>query len=271
MTSSTAPLRANGAAALEARDLTLAYEGRVVIDGLDVDLLHGQFTAVIGPNACGKSTLLKGLGRVLSPRRGRVLLDGADIHALPTRQVARSLALLPQEQMFPPGITVTDLVARGRFAHQGLLRRWSAADEAAVSEALVLCRLEDLADRAVDELSGGQRQRAWLALVLAQQAPTVLLDEPTTYLDIVHQLEILRLCRTLHRSGTTLVAVLHDLNQAARFATHVIALREGRIMAEGPPEAVFTAESIADIFGLDVQVIPDPTCGAPLIIPVVPE
>ena len=221
----TAPLRAD--------DVTLAYERRVVIEGLSLDIPQSGFTAVVGPNACGKSTLLRALVRMLKPRAGAVLLDGEEISSLPTRRVALRLGLLPQSSTAPDGISVSELVARGRHPHQRLLRQWSRDDERAVERAMEQTGVSDLAQRPVDELSGGQRQRVWLAMALAQETPLLLLDEPTTFLDIAHQMEVLDLCAELHEQGRTLVAVLHDLNHACRYATHLIAMREGAVVAQG--------------------------------------
>ncbi|WP_040157008.1 ABC transporter ATP-binding protein [Mobilicoccus massiliensis] len=253
---------------LQGRDLTLAYDARVVSEELDVTIPPGRFTAIIGPNACGKSTLLRALARLLSPARGHVLLDGADIARLPTKELARHIGLLPQTPIAPSGITVADLVARGRFPHQSLLRQWSDADSAAVDRALSYTRLTELARRPVDELSGGQRQRVWIALALAQETPLLLLDEPTTYLDIAHQIEVLDLFRGLFETGErTVVAVLHDLNQAARYADHVIAMREGAIVAAGAPSEVVTEQTVRDVFGLDCRIIDDPESHTPLVVP----
>ncbi|RLP84058.1 ABC transporter ATP-binding protein [Mycetocola lacteus] len=253
---------------LQARGVTLGYDTTVVAENLSVDIPDGRFTVIIGPNACGKSTLLSALSRLTRPRAGQVLLDGADIHALDTRTVARRLGLLPQGSVAPHGISVLDLISRGRFAHQGLLRRWSEDDRKATRYAMEATGVTHLAQRNVDELSGGQRQRVWLAMVLAQQTPLVLLDEPTTYLDLSHQLDTLRLCRSLvQNEGKTLVAVLHDLNQAARYADHVIALNEGRVIATGSPEEVVTSEIVRSVFNVDALVIPDPVTGRPLIVP----
>ena len=253
---------------LSASDITVGYDGRIISEGLGLDLPEGRFTAIIGPNACGKSTLLRALSRLLKPRAGAVLLDGRDIHSWPAKAVARRLGLLPQSSIAPDGIVVADLVARGRFPHQRLIRQWTAADEEAVAAAMAATGVTELSGELVDTLSGGQRQRVWVAMVLAQRTPIVLLDEPTTFLDIAHQIELLELCVRLNREqGTTMVAVLHDLNQAARYADHVIVMKAGRIVAQGPPPAVVTAELIDDVFGLPCRIIDDPETGTPLVIP----
>ncbi|PWU46899.1 Fe(3+)-dicitrate ABC transporter ATP-binding protein [Micromonospora sp. S4605] len=248
--------------------MTLAYERRTVAQDLTVAVPDRSFTVIIGPNACGKSTLLRALSRLLRPAAGSVLLDGEDIHRRSARSVARTLGLLPQSSIAPDGIGVAELVARGRYPHQRLLRQWSREDERNVTESMAATGVADLADRAVDELSGGQRQRVWIAMALAQQTPLLLLDEPTTYLDIAHQIEILDLCARLHEEqGRTLVAVLHDLNHAARYATHLIAMREGRVVAAGPPAEVVTAELVEEVFRLPCRVIEDPESGTPLVVP----
>lgn len=248
--------------------LTLGYDRRTVAEDLTVAVPDHSFTVIIGPNACGKSTLLRALARLLRPTRGTVLLDGTDIHRRPARQVARTLGLLPQSAVAPDGITVAELVGRGRYPHQGLLRQWSRSDERVVAEAMAATGVTALADRPVDELSGGQRQRVWIAMALAQQTPLLLLDEPTTYLDIAHQIEVLDLCARLHEEqGRTLVAVLHDLHQAARYATHLVALRDGRVVAAGEPRRIVTAELVEEVFGLPCRVIEDPETGTPLVLP----
>ncbi|MEU0548321.1 ABC transporter ATP-binding protein [Micromonospora sp. NPDC005979] len=248
--------------------LTLAYDRRTISENLTVAVPDGSFTVIIGPNACGKSTLLRALSRMLRPSAGTVLLDGRDIHDQPARTVARTLGLLPQTSIAPDGIGVAELVARGRYPHQGLLRQWSREDERIVDESMAATGVADLADRPVDELSGGQRQRVWIAMALAQQTPLLLLDEPTTYLDIAHQIDILDLCARLHEEqGRTLVAVLHDLNHAARYATHLIAMRDGRVVAAGDPREVVTADLVAEVFGLPCRVIDDPETGTPLVVP----
>ncbi|WP_027645030.1 ABC transporter ATP-binding protein [Salinispora oceanensis] len=248
--------------------MTLAYERRTISRELTVEIPDRSFTVVIGPNACGKSTLLRALSRLLQPSTGAVLLDGADIHRRPAREIAKTLGLLPQSSIAPDGIGVAELVSRGRYPHQGLLRQWSREDEAVVAESMAATGVTDLADRPVAELSGGQRQRVWLAMALAQQTPLLLLDEPTTYLDIAHQIEIMDLCARLHEEeGRTLVAVLHDLNQAARYATHLIAMRDGQVVATGPPQTVVTAALVEEVFGLPCRVIDDPETGTPLVVP----
>jgi ABC-type cobalamin/Fe3+-siderophores transport system ATPase subunit len=253
---------------LRGEGLTLAYDDRTVLDDLDVAIPDGSFTVVVGPNACGKSTMLRALARMLKPKAGRVVLDGEAIGSLPSKEVARRLGLLPQSSIAPDAITVADLVARGRYPHQGLLRQWSRDDEAAVREAMAATRVGDLADRAVDELSGGQRQRVWLAMALAQETPLLLLDEPTTFLDITHQIEVLDLCAELHeQQGRTLVAVLHDLNHACRYATHLIAMSDGAIIAEGHPRDIIDATLVERVFGLRCRIIDDPETGTPLVIP----
>jgi iron complex transport system ATP-binding protein len=248
-------------------DLTLAYDGHVVARELSVAIPDGGFSAIVGPNACGKSTLLRALARMLKPRAGTVLLDGTAIGSRTTREVAKQLGLLPQSATAPDGITVADLVARGRHPHQRLLRPWSKEDARAVRGAMAQTDVAALAERPVDELSGGQRQRVWLAMALAQETPLLLLDEPTTFLDIAHQLEVLDLCAELHASGRTLVAVLHDLNHACRYATHLIAMRDGAIIAEGAPEAIVDAALVERAFGLRCRVVPCPETGAPMVVP----
>ncbi|MFG1837162.1 ABC transporter ATP-binding protein [Micromonospora sp. NPDC049175] len=252
---------------LRADALTLAYDKRVVVQGLDVQITDGSFTVIVGPNACGKSTLLRSLARVLKPQSGAVYLDGQTIASQPSKQVARQLGMLPQSSVAPGGIVVEELVARGRFAHQRLLRQWSPQDEAAVADAMRQTEVTDLADRFVDELSGGQRQRVWLAMALAQQTPILLLDEPTTFLDLSHQFEVLDLCADLHEQGRTVVAVLHDLNHACRYATELIVMREGRVLAQGPPAEVMTAELVETVFGMPCRVMTDPETDTPMVVP----
>jgi len=253
---------------LEACELTLVYGERTISQNLSFKVRDGLFTVIVGPNACGKSTLLRALARIIRPGAGHVVLDGKEIKRIPAREVARTLGLLPQSSVAPDGITVADLVARGRYPHQSFLQRWSQADEDAVAWAMCTARVEELADRAVDELSGGQRQRVWIAMVLAQETPLLLLDEPTTFLDIAHQIELLNLLRDLNRrQGNTVVAVLHDLNQACRYADHIVAMRDGCIVAEGNPRDVMTADLVKAVFGLAAIVIDDPVTGDPMVVP----
>ncbi len=253
---------------LHAEGITVGYDDRVISSDLDVSIPDGSFTVIVGPNACGKSTLLRALSRLLKPSRGQVVLDGRSISSIPVKEVARRLGLLPQTSIAPEGITVADLVARGRYPHQKLLRQWSREDEAAVVGALAATGTTELSGRLVDELSGGQRQRVWVAMVLAQETPILLLDEPTTFLDIAHQIELLELCADLNRDrGHTLVAVLHDLNHACRYATHLIAMKDGAVVAEGAPADVVTADLVEDVFGLPCRIIADPVTGTPLVVP----
>jgi iron complex transport system ATP-binding protein len=254
---------------LAAEHVTLAYEASVVVRDLDLQLTEGSFTAIVGPNGCGKSTLLRALGRLLRPRSGQVVLDGRRIHTMPTREVATTVALLPQAPLAPEGLVVRDLVARGRHPRQSWLRQWSSDDEAVVEETLRWTSMAELADSPVDQLSGGQRQRAWIAMALAQDTDLLLLDEPTTYLDLSHQIEVLDLIRTLNRRrGRTVVMVLHDLNLAARYSDHMVAMRGGEVVAEGPPRDVLVPPLLRSTFRLEARVVDDPVTGRPLVVPV---
>ncbi|MFC8824282.1 ABC transporter ATP-binding protein [Streptomyces sp. NPDC057137] len=254
---------------LAAEQLTLGYGDRTVIDSLDLAVPPGRITVIVGANACGKSTLLRSMSRLLAPREGRVVLDGKEVHRLPAKQLARTLGLLPQSPVAPEGITVADLVGRGRHPHQTAFSRWKKTDDDAVASALEATHTTSLADRSVDELSGGQRQRVWIAMALAQQTDLLLLDEPTTFLDASHQIEVLDLLTDLNEArGTTIVMVLHDLNLAARYADHLIALASGRLHASGPPSDVLTRETVRTVFGLDSRVIEDPVSGRPLMLPI---
>jgi len=252
---------------LRARDLSLGYGDRLVIEGLDLEVPHGAFTAIVGPNACGKSTLLRALVRLQQVRAGSVDLDDRPLADWRAKEVAREIGFLPQSALAPEGTRVEALVRRGRYAHQSLLGAWNLVDEDAVAQAMAITGVADLAERPVAELSGGQRQRVWVAMVLAQQTPYLLLDEPTTFLDIAHQYDLLRLLRGLVDEGRTVVAVLHDLNQACRFADQVVAMRAGRIVAAGPPAEVVTAALVEEGFGLACEVLPDPVTGAPMVVP----
>ncbi|WEH37434.1 ABC transporter ATP-binding protein [Streptomyces sp. AM 4-1-1] len=252
---------------MEVRDASIGYNRRPVSEHLDVRIPDRSFTVVIGPNACGKSTLLRAVSRLLKPTAGQVVLDGRSLASFGSKEVARLLGLLPQTSQAPDGITVAELVARGRHPHQKLLRQWTEQDERATLDAMAATSVTELSGRYVDELSGGQRQRVWVAMVLAQQTPLLLLDEPTTFLDIAHQIDLLELFTDLHRAGHTLVAVLHDLNHAARYATHLIAMRDGRVVAEGTPDEVVTAGLVREVFDLPCQVVPDPVTGTPMVVP----
>lgn len=252
-------------AQLTTAGLGLAYGGAAVVTDADLDFPAGRFTVIVGRNGCGKSTLLRGLARLLPPATGAVLLDGADIARQPARTLARRLGMLPQQPVAPDGITVGDLVGRGRHPHQRWFRQWSAADDASVRKALSATGTLDLLDRTLDELSGGQRQRVWLALAIAQDPEVMLLDEPTTFLDLAHQLDILDVLRTL--LPRTIIAVLHDVNLAARYADHIVAMKDGRVLAQGSPAQIVRPELIAEVFDLDCTVIEDPLTGTPLVIP----
>lgn len=248
--------------------LAVGYADRLVIESLDMEVSHGEITAIVGANACGKSTLLRAMSRLLRPKAGHVLIDGRDVHSMPVKELARSLGLLPQSPIAPEGITVADLVGRGRHPHQRVLARWSREDDEAVAAALSATDTAQLADRPVDELSGGQRQRVWIAMVLAQDTDVLLLDEPTTFLDVAHQVEVLDLLTDLNRKrGTTIVMVLHDLNLAARYADRLVAMSGGAIHAVGTPREVLTVEVVRAVFGIECRVISDPVSGTPMMVP----
>ena len=254
---------------LRAEGIRLGYGDEVIVDNLDLHLLSGAITAVIGPNGCGKSTVLRALARLLPTRTGHVVLDGKRIDKMPTKEVARVLGVLPQAPIAPEGLTVADLVARGRHPHQAWYRQWSSDDEDSVAAALQWTGISDLAEREVDTLSGGQRQRAWISMALAQGTDLLLLDEPTTFLDLAHQVDVLDLVERLNReAGRTVLMVLHDLNLAARYSDRLIAMKDGRIVASGPPAEVLTERMLAEVFGLEAQVIPDPVSGSPLVVPI---
>lgn len=254
--------------ALQARGVSVAYRrGETVLSDVSASVPAGEFTAVIGPNGCGKSTLLRAFTRLLTPSSGQVLVNGEDISRIRPVELARRMSLLPQDSPIPDGIRVAELVRRGRYPHQTLFAQWSARDEEAVTAAMRATHVDELADRLVDTLSGGQRQRVWIALALAQDAPCLLLDEPTTFLDIAHQVETLRLLDDLRAQGRTIVAVLHELGNAARFATHLIVMKDGRVVATGRPADLLTEELIEEVFDLRCRVIPDPDTETPVILP----
>lgn len=266
------PSTAGASSPLIAENLDLAYDQRQIVNDLDVSIPDGKFSIIVGPNACGKSTLLRALARLLPPAKGTVLLDGNNIAKMKTKKIAQRLGLLPQSSIAPEGITVAELVSRGRHPHQSFLRQWTDADETAVLSALRATNTEELSSRLVDELSGGQRQRVWVAMVLAQETSLLLLDEPTTFLDVAYQIELLDLFSQLnHEYGHTLVAVLHDLNQACRYADEIIAMKNGAIVAQGPPETIITSELVQEVFGIECTVIDDPVTDAPMIVAGAPK
>ena len=253
----------------QAKQLVAGYGDKKILDGISLQIPSNQISVIIGANGCGKSTLLKTLARIIKPLSGEILLDGRPIYSIPSKQLARVLGLLPQSPIVPEGITVADLVGRGRFPHQSLFGTWSKKDYEAVAEAMEIMDITALANRHVDELSGGQRQRVWIAMALAQQTDMLFLDEPTTYLDITYQIEILDLLTDLNRKyGTTIVMVLHDINLSARYADYVFALRQGKLVAEGKPSEVITSQLIKDVFGLDCMIVRDPVSGAPSVVPI---
>ncbi|WP_411720142.1 ABC transporter ATP-binding protein [Mycetocola sp.] len=254
---------------LAAQGLSLSYDGRAVIADLDLTVPDGEVTVIVGANACGKSTLLRGVARLLRPSAGIITLDGKETSSYPAKEFARIIGILPQSPIAPEGITVADLVGRGRYPHQGLFRQWSSADDSAVAEAMQATSTSDLAGRRVEDLSGGQRQRVWIAMALAQDPDILLLDEPTTFLDVTHQIELLDLLTELNRSRrSTIVMVLHDLNLAARYADHLVVMSAGEVVANGTPEDILTADLVRRAFGLESRIIPDPVCGSPMVIPI---
>ncbi|AMJ45748.1 MAG TPA: ABC transporter ATP-binding protein [Corynebacterium stationis] len=255
--------------ALHVKDVSVGYGERTVLDTLNVDIKRGAVTSIVGPNGCGKSTLLRTMSRLLNPTKGEIVLDGKSIHDIPTRKLATQLGLLPQSPIAPDGIVVADLVGRGRTPHQGILGRWSQQDYDIVAEALETTGISDLAERSIDELSGGQRQRVWIAMALAQRTDTLLLDEPTTYLDVKHQLDVLDLLTELNRDrGTTIVMVLHDLNLAARYSDELVAVSGGKVFAHGHPREVITKENVKSVFGIDSVIITDPVSDQPAVMPI---
>jgi iron complex transport system ATP-binding protein len=254
---------------LSTKNLSLAYDGVPIIHDLNLNIPSGKITALVGANGCGKSTLLRGMARLLKPRSGKVYLDGKSILKFSTKEVAQQLGILPQGPVAPEGLTVRDLLAQGRYPYQTWLQQWSAKDEKIVQQALVITNLQELADRPLDTLSGGQRQRAWIAMALAQDTDILLLDEPTTFLDLAHQIEILDLLYELNQSqGRTIVMVLHDLNQACRYADYLVAVKQGRILAVGEPKLVMTEDTVQEVFELQCRIIPDPIVGTPMCVPI---
>ncbi len=253
---------------LQTRQLALAYDGVTILENLNLAIPNSKITILVGPNGCGKSTLLRGLARLLKPQQGKVYLDGKSIFKLSTKAVAKQLGMLPQGPNAPEGLTVRELVAQGRYPHQTWLQQWSQEDERHVKQALIVTAMQAFADRSLETLSGGQRQRAWIAMILAQNTGILLLDEPTTFLDLAHQIEVLDLLYDLNRQEQrTIVMVLHDLNQACRYGDYLVAVQQGEVYAQGPPSQVMTEEMVSDVFGLNCHIIADPVAGTPLCIP----
>ena len=253
---------------LSAANLALAYDNTLIINALNLTIPTGKITALVGPNGCGKSTLLRGLARLLSPKRGHVYLDGKAIHTMPTKELAKQIGILPQSPVAPEGLTVRELVAQGRYPHQSWFQQWSKLDEEITWEAMKITNIDGFADRPLDTLSGGQRQRAWIAMALAQETEILLLDEPTTFLDLAYQIEVLDLLHELNESGRTIIMVLHELNHACRYAHNLIAMREGQICVQGDPHQVMTAAMVAEVFRINAHIVPDPVTGTPMCIPV---
>lgn len=253
---------------LSIENLTVSYGDKVILKELNLQIPKGKITALIGPNGCGKSTLLKTVARIIKPRQGQVLLNDESLHRLDTRDVARRLALLPQAPVTPEGVSIRDLVGYGRAPWGSRWGRLSDEDRQIVQRALEQVGLEALADRPAIDLSGGQRQRAWIAMILAQKTDLVLLDEPTTWLDIAHQIELLKLMRELNREGKTIVVVLHDLNQASRYCDELVVLKQGALQHQGTPDQVLTQQLLQEVFDLDARIYPDPIAGSPALVPV---
>ncbi|MEP0912901.1 ABC transporter ATP-binding protein [Leptolyngbya sp. GB1-A1] len=255
--------------AFTTRKLTLSYDRTAIIRELNVDIPIHRITALVGANGCGKSTLLKGLARLLKPQSGIVYLNGTAIAQLASKEVAKQLGMLPQSPIAPEGLTVRELVAQGRYPHQSWFQQWSKEDEQFMEQALAMTGITELGDRPLDSLSGGQRQRAWIAMALAQNTPILLLDEPTTFLDLAHQIEVLDLLYDLNQTrGQTVVMVLHDLNQACRYADYLVAMKQGHIYAQGSPVEVMTEAMVREVFGLESRIVPDPIAGTPMCIPI---
>lgn len=253
----------------QTNNIQAGYDQKTILENINLSIPSNKISIIIGANGSGKSTLLKTMARLIKPTAGQVVLDGKSIYKMPSKELARTLGLLPQSPIVPEGITVADLVGRGRFPHQTFLKGWSKKDYEAVAEALEMMNIAEFADRSIDELSGGQRQRVWIAMALAQQTDILLLDEPTTYLDITYQVEILDLLMDLNKKfGTTIVMVLHDINLSARYADYLFAMKDGSLIAEGAPNDIISSELIKDTFNLDCQVMNDPVSNTPLIVPI---
>ncbi|MEN9659218.1 MAG: Fe(3+)-dicitrate transporter ATP-binding protein [Pseudomonadota bacterium] len=254
---------------LMVENIQVSYEQHLAVDGVSLSVAAGQLAVIVGPNGCGKSTLLRSIARLQKPQSGQVLVDGHNVWQLSSRKAAHAIALLPQSPIAPEGISVTDLVRYGRHPHQGLLRQWSARDEEVVNAALLSTNTHDLAQRPLERLSGGQRQRCWLAMILAQEAPLVLLDEPISMLDLGHQVEVLSLVKALTQTGVTVVMVLHDLIAAARYADVLIAMKNGKIIANGPPREIVSTELVHTLYGVHADILQAPSDGSPVIVPAV--
>ncbi|MFB4169249.1 ABC transporter ATP-binding protein [Virgibacillus sp. JSM 102003] len=253
---------------LTAKDLTIGYGEAIIIDDLNITIPKGEITVLIGGNGCGKSTLLRSLARLLKPKSGDVVLDGEHIAKMGTKDVAKKLSILPQGPVTPEGLSVMELVKQGRHPYRGFLKQWSNDDENAVNNALEATNMMEFKDRSVDSLSGGQRQRAWIAMTLAQETDTILLDEPTTYLDMTHQIDVLDLLFELNeKDGRTIVMVLHDLNLACRYAHHIVAIRDKQVFAQGKPEEIVTCKLVHEVFQMKCDVTFDPMFGTPMCIP----
>lgn len=253
---------------LNTNQLSIGYGETMIVDGLNLTLPTGKITALVGANGSGKSTILKTMARLMKPRSGTVMLDGKSIHNLSTKEVACQLAILPQNPTAPDGLTVAELVSYGRYPHQKGFGTLTTEDRSIISSAIAVTGMENFRDRPIDRLSGGQRQRAWIAMALAQQTDILFLDEPTTFLDMAHQLEVLQLLQKLNeQEGRTIVMVVHDLNHASRYAHHMVAIKSGKVMSEGTPAEVMTSGVLREVFGIEADIVEDPRTGLPLCLP----